>query len=192
MPKRDCKMERSSPESAPLCACNCGMPVSRSQVTGKWNKYIHGHNSRSSSNNAKFKHGNKCGKGRHQGSRNRVSEAAINLLKNEEQALSRRAIDSALNGNTQMLQFCLSRILPPPPKDTAVKLKGMPVCNDIQSAEALSSFVLEKLSTGELTPNQAHLISGIIEKHLRCLTLTDVEARLEELELRMEAAGVKV
>jgi hypothetical protein len=57
--------------------------------------------------------GNKFSKGRPAGSRNKVSIAAMNLLKDEEEALSRKAIDSALNGNTQMLQFCLSRLLPP-------------------------------------------------------------------------------
>lgn len=106
----------------------------------------------------------------------------MNLLLDEEKALSRKAIESALNGNTQMLQFCLSRILPSPPKDNPVNLAGMPVCNDITSATKLSSFVLKKLSTGHLTPNQAHLVSGIVAKHLRCLQLTDVEARLEAIE----------
>ena len=68
----------------------------------------------------------------------------MNIITGEEEALSRRAIESALNGNTQMLQFCLSRILPPPPKDTIVKLDGMPECDDIESSITLSSFVLPK------------------------------------------------
>ncbi len=103
----------------------------------------------------------------------------MNLLEDEEKALTRRAIDSALNGNTQMLQFCLSRILPPPPKDTAVNLKGMPVCKDIKGATDLSAFILKKLSTGHLIPSQAHLVSGIVEKHLRCLEITDVDRPLK-------------
>jgi hypothetical protein len=166
----------------PLCSCNCGQFVERSKVTGKWNKYLHGHNSRSSTNNAKFKPGNTCGKGRPEGSRNRVSINAMNLLKDEEQALSRRAIESALNGNVQMLQFCLSRILPPPPKDVAVKLEGMPVCKDIQSSVNLSLYVLDKVADGSLTPTQANLISGIVEKHIRCLQLTEIEQRLSVIE----------
>ncbi len=185
-------MQKTENEIPPLCACNCGMPVKRSKTGKKWNKYIHGHNSRSSSNNAKFKLGNKFGKGRPQGSRNKVTEATINLIKGEGQALSRKAIDSALNGNTQMLQFCLARILPPPPKDKVVKLEGMPSCNDVHSAGVLSSFILQKLGEGKLTPNQAHIISSIVEKHLHCLSLVDVEARLEKLEQQMKQAGLKV
>lgn len=166
----------------PLCECNCGQPVEKSKVTGKWNKYIHGHNSRSSSSNGKFKPGNKFGKGRPEGSRNRVSINTKNLLQDEGQALCRRAIESALNGNTQMLQFCLSRILPPPPKEVPVKLEGMPDCKDIPSSIELSRYVLNKVADGSLTPTQGTLISSIVEKHLRCLQLTDMEQRLSVIE----------
>lgn len=167
----------------PLCLCSCGQPVERSKITGKWNNYLHGHNSRSSSNNdSKFKPGNKCGKGRPEGSRNKVSISAMNLLKDEEQALSRMAIELATNGNVQMLQFCLSRILPPPPKDEAIELEGMPACTDMNSAQALSSYVLDCLAEGKLTPSQANVISGIVERHVRCLQVTDLDQRLSLLE----------
>ncbi|MCB2215113.1 MAG: hypothetical protein KQH59_03545 [Desulfobulbaceae bacterium] len=110
----------------------------------------------------------------------------MNLIKGEEEALSRRAIESALNGNVQMLQFCLSRILPPPPKDNVVKLDGMPVCKDVSSSVELSSFVLDQLAKGILSPNQASLVAGIVEKHLRCLQVTDIEQRLAEIERQIE------
>ncbi len=168
---------------APLCACGCGQRVKKSKATGKWNRYVHGHNSRSSTNNEnKFKPGNKFGRGRPEGSRNKVSINAINLIKGEEEALSRRAIETALGGNTQMLQFCLSRILPPPPKDSVVKLKGMPECKDIESSVDLSSYVLKKLADSTLSPSQASLVSGIVEKHLRCLQITDLEKRIADVE----------
>lgn len=177
---------RKRPDDPPLCECNCGQSVQRSKTTGKWNKFVHGHNSRSSTNNAKFKPGNKCGKGRPEGSRNKVSISAMNLLKDEEIALSRRAIESAMNGNVQMMQFCLSRILPPPPKDEAIKLDGMPVCDDMNSVQSLSSYVLEKLATGQLTPSQANIVSGIVERHIRCLQVTDLEQRLMLIEGMLE------
>ena len=173
-------------EQAPICECGCGQPVERSKVANRWNRYVQGHNSRSSSNNNKFKPGNRLGKGRPEGSRNKVSINAVNLIKGEEEALSRRAIESALNGNTQMLQFCLSRILPPPPKDTIVKLKGMPECRNVESSIELSSYVLQKLADGTLSPSQASLISGMVEKHLRCLQVTDIEERLSHIEEQLD------
>lgn len=176
-------------EEAPVCECGCGQPVERSKVADRWNRYCHGHNSRSNSssnNDNKFKVGNKFGKGRPQGSRNRVSINSINLIKGEEEALSRRAIEVALNGNTQMLQFCLSRILPPPLKDNVVKLEGMPECRDVESSVDLSSYLLKKLADGSLTPSQASLLSGIIEKHLKCLQINDLEKRLTDIEEKLD------
>lgn len=180
------KRIKKIPDDPPLCGCNCGESVKRSKITGQWNKYVHGHNSRSSTNNAKFKPGNKCGKGRPEGSRNRVSISAMNLLKNEEIALSRRAIEAAMNGNVQMLQFCLTRILPPPPKDEAIKLEGMPSCVDMNSAQSLSSYVLKQIAGGKLSPSQANVISGIVERHIRCLQVTDLEQRLQLIEGMLE------
>ena len=170
----------------PLCACNCGQQVKRSKITGKWNKYIQGHNSRSSSNNARFKPGNKCGKGRPEGSKNKVTIAAQNLLKGEEEALTRTAIDSALNGNVQMLQFCLSRLLPPPPKDELIKLDDMPECVDMASAKKLTSYLLKQVANGKLTPNHASLLSGIITKHIECMKLTVLEENLAKIEEKLE------
>lgn len=183
------KIKIPNNDTPPLCGCQCGQHVERSKLTGNWNKYVHGHNSRSNNAGGQFKQGNKIGKGRPQGSRNKVSIAAMALLKDEEHALSRRAIELAINGNVQMLQFTLSRLLPPPPKDSPVNLADMPTCNDVESTATLSSYILAKLSSGQITPVQAHLVSGVIEKHIRCLQLTDVEARLEAIEDRLEKVG---
>lgn len=179
-------MKILKPQNPPLCECNCGQTVERSKLNGQWNKYVHGHNVKSPNNNGKFKIGNKFGKGGPEGSRNKVSVNAMNLLKDEEQALSRKAIESALDGNTQMLQFCLSRILPPPPKDVPVRLEGMPKCKDIASSIDLSEYILNRLADGSLTPTQASLISGIVERHIRCLQVTDIEERLAAIEDRLE------
>jgi hypothetical protein len=110
----------------------------------------------------------------------------MNLLKNEEQPLTRRAIEAAMNGNVQMMQFCLSRILPPPPRDEPVRLDGMPVCVDMTSSKDLSLYVLQKLADGKLTPSQANAISGIVERHIRCLQVTDLEHRLSLIEGQLE------
>lgn len=45
------------------------------------------------------------------------------------------------------------------------------------------------MSEGNLTPTQAHLISGIVEKHMRYLQLTDVEQRVEDIEASLEKVG---
>lgn len=172
---------------APLCNCGCGQPVKRSTISGEWNKYRHGHNSISlPPNSGQFKPGNKFSKGRKARSQNKVTIAAKNLLEGEVEELTRTAIESAKNGNTQMLQFCLARVGPPPVKDAPVDLKGMPECKDLGSAIELSNFILQKLEANEITPSQAQMLFSIVDKHIGVLQRSDVEARLEAMEEMLE------
>src|SRR5690348_14063439 len=50
--------------------------------------------------------------GRPPGSRNRATVAAEALLEGEAQALTRKAIELALEGDTTALRLCLERIVP--------------------------------------------------------------------------------
>jgi len=57
-----------------------------------------------------FKPGNA---GRPRGARNRATLAAGALLDGEAEALTRKAIELALDGNILALRLCLERIMPP-------------------------------------------------------------------------------
>ena len=57
--------------------------------------------------------------GRRPGSKNRTTLVAEALLKGEEEALVRKAIELAKAGDVQMLKFLLDRILP---KERSVRL----------------------------------------------------------------------
>lgn len=169
----------------PFCACGCGGSTKKGR-NGKYNKFILGHNSKgkSTSNNGKFQPGNICGKGRPCGSRNKVTMASMNLLENEEQTLTRQAIDSAMSGNTQMLKFCLERILPVR-KSLPVHLPNMPKVSSVADASKLTGFILDAVATGELAPVDGEIISRNAERHLRALQVGDLEQRLTDLEEKL-------
>ena len=57
------------------------------------------------------------------GTRNRATRAAETLLDGEAEALTRKAVEMALAGDTTALRLCLDRILPP--------RKGRPVTLDL-------------------------------------------------------------
>lgn len=101
--------------------------------------------------------------------------------------MTRRAIELAENGNVQMLRFVLSRLLPPPPEDELLKLEELPSCDDLPPAGQLSSYVMEKLAEGVITPTQANVISGIVERHVLCLQSVDLEERLFVIEEALKA-----
>src|SRR5215469_6310208 len=52
-------------------------------------------------------------KGRPPGVRNKATEAAEMLLDGEAEALTRRAVERALEGDATALRLCLERIIPP-------------------------------------------------------------------------------
>ncbi len=172
----------------PFCDCGCGERTNKAR-NGKFNKFILGHNSKdkSASNNGKFQAGNTHGKGRRCGSRNRVTMACMNLLENEEQVLTRQAIDSAMSGNTQMVKFCLERLLPVR-KSLPVHLPNLPRVTSVAEASILTGFILDAVANGDLAPADGEIISRNAERHLRALQVGDLERRLADLEEKLNDA----
>ena len=119
-------------------------------------------------------------RGRPKGARNRATVTAEALLDGEAEAISRKLIEKALEGDTTALQLCLDRILPP--------RRERPVAFDLpkieSAAEALSasSAVLASCAAGALSPLEAAEIMGLVSKHVHMLELTEIEVRLTALE----------
>ena len=61
----------------------------------------------------KFARGNRLGRGRPQGSRNKATLAIEALLDGESDKLTRKAVDLAMKGDTTALRLCLERLCPP-------------------------------------------------------------------------------
>ena len=70
----------------------------------------------------------------------------------------------------------------PPPKDTAVTFSMPIMSNALDAAEAAGS-VLRAVSEGELTPIEATRVMGLIDRYRRTLELTEIEKRLQALEV---------
>ncbi len=118
--------------------------------------------------------------GRPKGARNRATLAAERLLDGEADALTRKAIDLAKQGDTTALRLCLERILPAR-KDRPVSF-DMPrietVADSIKAAAAIATAVAE----GELTPMEAAELSKVVEGYTRAVETVDLAARLMRLE----------
>ena len=80
--------------------------------------------------------------------------------------------------------LCIERICPVR-KDVPINVQ-LPRVQSVEDATKLTTSLLEKVATGELTPSQGELLSRMIEKHVRVMQLTDLEARLQQLEERIE------
>jgi hypothetical protein len=125
----------------------------------------------------RFGHGNP---GKQPGSRPRASLAAEALLDGETEALTRKAIELALNGDTVALRLCLDRIIPAR-KSRPVEL-GLPSVRDAQSAQTALAQIIAATANAEIAPDEAQAVAGLVESYRRGVELTDLDVRLKKLE----------
>lgn len=118
--------------------------------------------------------------GRPAGARNRTTMAVLDLLAGQAEALTQRAVELALGGDTTALRLCLDRIAPPR-KDNPVQF-ALPRMATARDAAEAAGAVLQAVSSGELTPIEAVQIMGLIDSLRRVLETTELEARVAALE----------
>jgi len=127
-----------------------------------------------------FEPGNKVGRGRPRGSRNKTTLLAQGLLDSHAERLVRKCIAIALKGDWKALHLCIDRILPAR-RELPVKI-GRLSLGSIPELSRASATVTQKVAAGELTPGQGHTVAELIEHHRKVLETEDLDRRLQELE----------
>lgn len=127
--------------------------------------------------------------GRPTGARNKTTQAVLALLDGEAEALSRKAIEMALAGDTVALRLCLER-LAPPRKDAPVQFP-LPRMTTARDAAEAAGAVLEAVSVGDLTPTEGAQVMGLVDSYRRTLEVTELEARVAKLEMETHDRSMK-
>lgn len=127
----------------------------------------------------KFAPGNTFG-GRPPGSRNKTTIAIEALLEGEHEALTRKAIEKALEGDVTALRLCLDRIAPAR-KDSPVSF-NLPAIKTAEDAVTASSAILAAVAQGEVTPDEAARVMALLTAHKALVETCDLEARIAALE----------
>ena len=117
--------------------------------------------------------------GRPVGSRNAATELAQALLDGEAEALARRCVELALDGNPAALKLCLERLVPR--RGRAVKFELPAVESAADIAPAMGA-IARAVAEGALSPYDAAELSRLVESWVRALEAADFERRLTELE----------
>ena len=125
---------------------------------------------------AKGRSGNPAG--RRFGSRNKATIAALELLANEAEALTRKAVEAALAGDPTAMRLCLERILP---RDRAVKFALPPIKSAADVARAMGA-VTAALADGLITPGEAQAIARVVTTFVQMIETSDFDRRLTMLE----------
>jgi hypothetical protein len=102
------------------------------------------------------------------------------LLEGEAEALTRKAVELALSGDTTALRLCLERIAPPR-KDRPVTF-ALPPLGTARDAVTASAALLQAVADGDLTPLEAGELSKLIVNYVEALKTSEMEERLAALE----------
>lgn len=118
--------------------------------------------------------------GKPKGCRNKATIAAEQLLDGESEALTRKAIELAKNGDVTALRLCLGRILPER-KDRSVRLE-LPSLACAKDASNAMSEILQAVADGDLTPSEAETMTRIIDSYIKTIETAEFEKRIIALE----------
>jgi hypothetical protein len=102
------------------------------------------------------------------------------LLDEEAEALVRKLIELAKNGDPVALRLCMERLLPV--KRERVITIDLPPINSAADAKEAMAAIIASAARGELSPSEASQFSEMIHAYIRAAEGTDLEKRLEELE----------
>ncbi len=120
--------------------------------------------------------------GRPKGSRNKVTAMAEALLAEHAEALLRKAIELAANGNVTALRLCLDRVVPPrrqPPIDAALA----PIATR-DDADAAVMQVANLVAAGEMSPSEGQGLVRLFERQSLSLAAREHAAAREERRQR--------
>jgi len=126
--------------------------------------------------------------GRRRGVRNKATEAAERLLEGEAEALTRTAVERALDGDPAALRLCLDRIIPPR-RGRTVRLAGAPPVRSAADLGDTMAAIATAATGGAITPGEAAELARVVEIFVRAVETSDFERRLRQLEDRCDAGA---
>ncbi len=122
--------------------------------------------------------------GKPQGTRNKTTMAAQAFLDGEAEALTRKAVELALEGNPVALKLCLERLLPPR-RERPVTM-DLPPVKTAADIPCLVNKILELVGQGDLTPSEASTLTSIVEIMRKGLEMGEIAERLTILERKLK------
>ena len=118
--------------------------------------------------------------GRPKGAKHKTTLAVEALLEGEAEALTRAAIEKALEGDVTALRLCMDRIAPAR-KDSPVTF-DLPEMTNARDAATTAQSVLAAVAGGEVTPLEGAAVMGLIETYRKTLETSELEERITALE----------
>lgn len=120
--------------------------------------------------------------GKPKGARHKTTRAVEVMLEGQSEALTQKAVEMALDGDTTALRLCLERIAPVR-KDAPITFDLPPIRSAADASEAAQA-VLQAVSDGDISPLEGAAVMGLVEQFRRVWETSDLERRITKLEER--------
>jgi hypothetical protein len=127
---------------------------------------------------------NTFGRGRPKGSRNKTALAAQQLLDEYGEALTRKCVLQALQGDKHAMRLCMERVLPVR-REAAVRLKLPPVAT-ARGVAAAEQEVVHNIASGRITPGEGEKTVNVLERLRKSIETDELLARIEKVESAVE------
>ena len=119
--------------------------------------------------------------GRPRGSRNRATLLMESLLADDAEAIGRKAIEMAKQGDMPAIRLCMDR-LAPARKGEPVAFELPPLDKPADSVAAAAAEIVAAVAAGELTPSEAADLAKVIDVYVRAVATKAFDERLTKLE----------
>jgi hypothetical protein len=128
--------------------------------------------------------------GKKLGTRNRATRALEELLEGQGLALTQKAVDMALAGDTVALKICIDRIYPVR-RDRPVTFPLPPITSARDAAD-ISAAVMAAVSNGDITLSEASEIGKLIDSYVRAYQVAELDDRTARVELMSDEELMRV
>ena len=119
-------------------------------------------------------------KGKPKGTRNKATRLAETLLDGQTEKLVGKCVQMALDGDSAAMKVCMDRLIPPR-KGRPINLT-IPQIKQLGDTSTAMKAVINAVGEGEVTPNEAQVVSSVIEVYRKVIETTELESRIIELE----------
>ena len=124
--------------------------------------------------------GNRHGRGRPSGSRNKASIALDKMLADDGADVVRAVLTAAKGGDMQAARLVLDRVVPVR-KGRSVQL-DLPTIEGATDVLAALSLTVAAMAEGEITPDEAAVVASVLEIKRKAIETVELETRLARLE----------
>jgi hypothetical protein len=129
-----------------------------------------------------FEAGNKMGRGRRPGSRNKRSVFA-EMMEGHGEALIKQCQVLAMQGDPTALKLCIDRLVAPCKSSSSrFRLPPLRTVNDL--VQALPR-IMQEVARGRLSAQEGEAIASMLDSQRRALETEEFEARLKAMEQKM-------